>query len=74
MSAAARTSSENITSRFCKNFFFQSHYACKMRSKYPGIKVEQALQLQEYKIEHLSSYAHVVLTAAKQVISRPGKN
>ena len=40
-----------------------------MYSTYPGIKLEP-----EYKIEHLSSYAHVVHTTAKRVISRCRKN
>ena len=40
----ARTSSENITSRFFNNFaVIQSHYACKMCPNYPGIKLEPAL-------------------------------
>ena len=38
-----------------------------MSSNYPGIKLELAL-------EHLSSYAHVFHTTAKQVISRRRKN
>ena len=46
----------------------------KMCSNYPGIKLEPALRTQEDKIEHLSSYAHVVHTTAKQVISRRRKN
>ena len=46
----------------------------KMCSNYPGIKLEPALGTQEDKIEHLSSYAHVVHTTAKQVISRRRKN
>ena len=41
-----------------------------MCSKYPGIKLEPALGTGEDKIEHLSLYAHVVHTTAKQVISR----
>ena len=45
-----------------------------MCSHYPGIKLEPALGTLEDKIEHLSSYAHVVHSAAKQVISRRGKN
>ena len=45
-----------------------------MCSHYPGIKLEPALGTLEDKIEHLSSYAHVVHTTAKQVISRRGKN
>ena len=45
-----------------------------MCSNYPGIKLEPALGTLEDKIEHLSSYAHVVHTNAKQVISRRGKN
>ena len=41
-----------------------------MCSNYPGIKLEPALQRLEDEIEHLSAYAHVVLTTEKQVISR----
>ena len=52
----------------------QSHYACKMCSNCPGIKLEPALLRQEDKIEHLSSYGHVVHATAKQVISRSRKN
>ena len=39
-----------------------------MCSNYPGIKLEPALGTEGDKIEHLSSYAHVVQTTAKQVI------
>ena len=45
-----------------------------MCSNYPRIKMEPALGTSEDKIEHLSSYAHVVHTTAKQVISRRRKN
>ena len=45
-----------------------------MCSNYPGIKLEPALGTLEDKIEHLSSYAHVAHTTAKQVISRRRKN
>ena len=45
-----------------------------MCSNYPGIKLGPALGTQEDKIEHLSSYAHVVHTTAKQVISSRRKN
>ena len=45
-----------------------------MCSYYPGIKLEPALGTLEDKIEHLSSYAHVVHITLKQVISRRGKN
>ena len=45
-----------------------------MCSNYPGIKLEPALGTQEDKIGHLSSYAHVVHTTAKQLISRRRKN
>ena len=45
-----------------------------MCSNYPGIKLEPALGTLEDKTEHLSSYAHVVHTTAKQVISRRRKN
>ena len=41
---------------------------------FPGIELEPALETWEDKIEHLSSYAHVVRTTAKQVISRRRKN
>ena len=41
-----------------------------MCCNYPGIKLEPALGTLEDKIEHLSSYAHIVQTTAKQVISR----
>ena len=44
-----------------------------MCSNYPGIKLEPALGTED-KIEHLSSYAQVVHTPAKQVISRRRKN
>ena len=40
-----------------------------MCSNYPGIKLDSALWTQEDKTEHLSSYAHVVNTIAKQVTS-----
>ena len=45
-----------------------------MCSNYPGVKLEPALGTLENKIEHLSSYAYVVHTTAKQVISRRRKN
>ena len=45
-----------------------------MCSNYPEIKSESALGTLEDKIEHLSSYAHVVHATAKQVISRRRKN
>ena len=74
-STEARTSSENVTSRFCNHFsIIQSHYACKMYFNYLGIKLEPALGTKENKIEHLSSFAHVVHATAKQVISLRGKN
>ena len=75
MSTEARASSENVTSRFCNHFsVIQSHHACKMCSNYPGIILEPALGTLEDKIKPLSSYAHVVHTTAKQVISRRRKN
>ena len=75
MSTEARTSSENVTWRFCNHFsIIQSHHACKMCSNYPGIKLEPALGTLEDKIEPLSSYVHVVHTTAKLVISRRRKN
>ena len=74
-SKEARTSSENVTSRFCNHFsIIQSHYACKMCFNYLGIKLEPALGTKENKIERLSSFAHVVHATAKQVISLRGKN
>ena len=45
-----------------------------MCSSYPAIKLEPALGIQEDKIEHLLSYAHVVHTTAKQIISHHRKN
>ena len=45
-----------------------------MCSNYPEIKLEPALGTSEDKIEHLSSYARVVHTPAKLVISRRRKN
>ena len=45
-----------------------------MRFNHPGIKLEPALGTLEDKIEHLSSYAHVIHTTKKQVISRRRKN
>ena len=41
---------------------------------YPEIKLESALGTLEDKIEHLLSYAHVVHTTVKQVISRCRKD
>ena len=71
----ARTSSEKVTSRFCNHFaIILRHYACTTCSNYPEIKLEPALQREDGKIKHLSSYAHVVHTTAKQKISRRGKN
>ena len=46
----------------------------QMCSNYPEIKLESALGTFEDKIEHLSSYAHIVHTTAKLVISRRRKN
>ena len=45
-----------------------------MCSNYPGIKLEPALGTKKDKIEHLSSYAQVVHTTTKHVISRRRKN
>ena len=65
MSTVARTSSENVTSRFCNHFsIIQSHHACKMCPNYPGIKLESALGTLEDKIEPLSSY---MLTSSTQL-------
>jgi len=52
----------------CNHFsIVQSHIFSKMSCNYPGIKLEPALQKYDDKTEHLSSYAHVVHTTAKQV-------
>ena len=45
-----------------------------MFSNYPGIKLEPVLQMWGDKIKDLLSYAHVVHTTAKKVISHHGKN
>ena len=45
-----------------------------MYSKYPGIKLVSAVWRQQENIENLSSYAHVVLTTAKRVISHCGQD
>ena len=45
-----------------------------MSSNCPGINLEPALGTEQGEIEHLTSYAHVVHTTAKQVISRRRKN
>ena len=45
-----------------------------MSSNCPGIDLEPAFGTSEDKIEHLSSYAHVVHTNEKKVISRRRKN
>lgn len=43
-SRIARTSSETKTSRFCNDFLITpSHYACKMHTKYPRIKLISAV-------------------------------
>ena len=52
LSTRERTSSENVTSRFCNNFsIIPSNYACKLCSKYPGIKLESAPQRYEDKMK-----------------------
>ena len=69
-------SSENVTSRFCNHFsIIQSHYAYKMCPNYIGIEFSGTSASEIIRqIGHLSSYAHVVRTTAKLVISRRGKN
>ena len=63
----------NLT--FLQSFFnYSSHYAWKMSFNCPGINLEPVLGKEEWKIGHLSSYAHVVHSTAKQVISRRRKN
>ena len=68
-------SSENVTSRFCNHFsIIQSHDAYKMCPNYPGIEFSgTSASAIIRQIGHLSSYAHVVRTTAKLVISRRGK-
>ena len=57
---------------FLQHFaIIQSQYAWKMSATCHGINLEPAL---EDKTEHWSSYAHVVHTTAKQIISRHRKN
>ena len=68
--------SENVIWK-CNFAFLQSFFniqTWKMCSNYPGIKLEPALGTWEDKFEHLSSYANVVHTPAKQVLSRRRKN
>ena len=61
------TSSENVTSRFCKNFAVtQSHYASKMYSNYSGIKLEPALLRYKTKI----NTCHHMLTTSRQLQNR----
>ena len=45
-----------------------------MCSNNPGIELEPALETKKDKVEHISSYAHVVHTTTKHVISRRRKN
>ena len=45
-----------------------------MSSNCPGINLEPALGTSEDKIEHVSTYARIVHTTKKQVISRRRKN
>ena len=45
-----------------------------MCSNYPGIKLEPALGTLEDKIEHLSSYAHVVHTTRTSTKCQKMKN
>ena len=45
-----------------------------MCSNYPGIKLEPALGTYVDKIKHLSSFANVVHTPEKHIISRRRKN
>ena len=68
----ARTSFENVTSRFCNHFsIIPSSLACKMCTNYPGIVSRWRL---EEQIENISSSAHVVQSTAKQVISQGTAN
>ena len=64
-STAARTSSENVTSRFRSHFWIiQSHHGCKMCPTYPGSKLEPALQ------RKILNICHHVLTSSSQLQNR----
>ena len=63
-STKARTSSENVTSRFCNHFsIIQTYFVWKMRSKYPGINLEPALGTGEDKL----NICHHMLTSSTQL-------
>ena len=50
MSSTTRASSENVTSLFCNNFsIITSHFVCRMRTYYPGIKLAGAFRISETK-------------------------
>ena len=62
-SLEARTSSENVTSRFCNHFsIIQSHYVWKMCSNCPGIKLDQRLGHKKTKL----NICHHILTWSRQ--------
>ena len=64
---AGRTLSENASSRFCNHFsIIQSHYACKMCSNYPGIKLEQRFRGKNTKL----NICHHTLTSSTQLQNR----
>ena len=68
--------SENVIwkLRFCNHFsIIQSHYAWKI-CVLTILELNWNQRLGQDKIEHLSSYAHVVQATAKKVISRHRKN
>ena len=75
-STEARTSSENVT--FLQSSIFQLFKVIMFKKCVRTILElnwnHAALGTREDKIEHLSSYAHVVQTTAKQVISRRRRN
>ena len=73
-STAARTSSENVTSRFCSHFWIiQSQHGAKCVLTIQKLNWNQRFR-DKTKLNIPSSCAHVVLTTAKQVISRHRKN
>ena len=90
MSTAARTSSENVISRFGSHLLItQSHSACKMCSNCPGIKLEQRLSSDFFPGKgscdtgywgiRRQNWTFVILWSRrplnwKHVISRRGKN
>ena len=75
-SMTARTSSQNVTSRFYNKFsIILSHKACNMYSKHASWKLNWHQRFEDNKklLKNLSSYAHIVHITGKQAISRHRK-